>query len=296
MQNDGWVHPLQYVNSDAMKIKPQASRRLMSEEAAWITWKTLTEVKVPMRFSWGLSQQYRPTIAWKTGTSWGNRDTWAIGSSKQHTVGVWVGKPNGEPLVGALGVKTAAPVLFSVFDMLNDPHEQPTRPLDVVDKVICWPDGRAKNLINNQCDKQLFALTKGGATARTLQIESGYRFTSSDTKNILLDRENGLRLSSECNNHTGDIKKVTVWPRQLEPWLPLSFKRSARIPTYSPDCLVIPQQKDLLTIVGIENEQKLFRIGNDPIALTLHVTGAFGKVNWYLNGRWLSQQVSTLLF
>jgi penicillin-binding protein 1C len=57
-------------------------------------------------------------IAWKTGTSFGFRDAWAIGTTKDYVVGVWVGNADGEGRPGLVGVQTAAPMLFDVFDVL----------------------------------------------------------------------------------------------------------------------------------------------------------------------------------
>lgn len=59
-------------------------------------------------------------IAWKTGTSFGFRDAWAIGVTPEYTIGVWVGNATGEGKQGLIGVKAAAPILFDVFNQL--PH------------------------------------------------------------------------------------------------------------------------------------------------------------------------------
>ncbi len=58
-------------------------------------------------------------IAYKTGTSYGYRDAWAIGFDGRHVIGVWVGRPDGAPVPGVSGVVTAAPVLFEAFDRLG---------------------------------------------------------------------------------------------------------------------------------------------------------------------------------
>ncbi|WP_178991755.1 penicillin-binding protein 1C [Winogradskyella schleiferi] len=69
-------------------------------------------------------------IAWKTGTSFGFRDAWAIGTTKDYVVGVWVGNADGEGRPGLVGVQTAAPILFDVFDLLpkstwfNPPYDE----------------------------------------------------------------------------------------------------------------------------------------------------------------------------
>ncbi len=57
-------------------------------------------------------------IAWKTGTSWGGRDAWAVGFDGRHVAGVWIGRPDGTPLPGATGRDLALPVLARVFGLL----------------------------------------------------------------------------------------------------------------------------------------------------------------------------------
>jgi penicillin-binding protein 1C len=60
----------------------------------------------------------RRGVAWKTGTSWGGRDAWAMGFDQEHVAGVWVGRPDGTPLPGATGRDLALPLLSRVFDLL----------------------------------------------------------------------------------------------------------------------------------------------------------------------------------
>jgi penicillin-binding protein 1C len=57
-------------------------------------------------------------VAWKTGTSWGGRDAWALGFDTHHVAAVWVGRPDGTPLPGATGRTLALPLLARVFDLL----------------------------------------------------------------------------------------------------------------------------------------------------------------------------------
>ena len=72
-------------------------------------------------------------LAYKTGTSYGNRDAWAIGYDGRHVIGVWLGRPDGTPVPGAFGADLAAPVLFQAFARLKpalDP--QPPAPASVL--------------------------------------------------------------------------------------------------------------------------------------------------------------------
>lgn len=64
-------------------------------------------------------------IAWKTGTSWGRRDAWAMGMDRRHVVGVWVGRPDGTPMPNATGARLALPLLAQVFERLPQAPRAP---------------------------------------------------------------------------------------------------------------------------------------------------------------------------
>jgi penicillin-binding protein 1C len=85
--------------------------------AAWYVADILADVPPPLNGSPG-------RIAYKTGTSYGYRDAWAVGFDGKTVIGVWVGRPDGEPVPGLTGIMAAAPILFESFDRLG-----PTTPL-----------------------------------------------------------------------------------------------------------------------------------------------------------------------
>ncbi|MFP4002283.1 MAG: penicillin-binding protein 1C [Alphaproteobacteria bacterium] len=72
------------------------------------------------------------TIAFKTGTSYGFRDAWALGYTQANTVGVWVGRPDGSSRPGRIGRNEAAPMLLKVFDLLPRPAEPPSPPRNAI--------------------------------------------------------------------------------------------------------------------------------------------------------------------
>lgn len=74
-------------------------------------------------------------IAWKTGTSYGHRDAWAVGVNGRHAIGVWCGNADGEGRPGLTGGRVAAPVLFELFGLVEDgPPPQPPH-----DLLVRWP-------------------------------------------------------------------------------------------------------------------------------------------------------------
>ncbi len=101
---------------------PDPERRLLSPGAAWQIDRILAQVPPPQGFA-----DDRP-IRYKTGTSYGYRDAWAIGYDPRYTVAVWVGRPDGGYHPGASGARRAAPILFQVFAYLPRSRATPTNP------------------------------------------------------------------------------------------------------------------------------------------------------------------------
>jgi penicillin-binding protein 1C len=99
---------------------PQA-RRLISPVAAWYVSNVLLGSPPPENGTPG-------RIAFKTGTSYGYRDAWSVGFDGKHTVGVWVGRPDGAPVPGLVGREAAAPILFDAFARMGAPPAALARP------------------------------------------------------------------------------------------------------------------------------------------------------------------------
>jgi penicillin-binding protein 1C len=91
---------------------------VIRQGAAWLTLDALIAVARPGQDNYWRDFAGSQTIAWKTGTSYGLRDAWAIGSSGRYTLGVWVGNAGGEAASFMSGQTSAAPLLFDVFDGL----------------------------------------------------------------------------------------------------------------------------------------------------------------------------------
>ncbi|MCB0705305.1 MAG: penicillin-binding protein 1C [Saprospiraceae bacterium] len=91
---------------------------LLSAGSIWLTFEAMQELERPdSEGAWRKFSSSRQ-IAWKTGTSFGFRDAWAVGIDSEYLVGVWAGNADGEGRPGLVGVRAAAPVMFQVFDLL----------------------------------------------------------------------------------------------------------------------------------------------------------------------------------
>ena len=104
----------------------RSERRLLDPAAAWHVGNVLIGTPPPENVA-------RGQIAFKTGTSYGYRDAWAVGFDGKRTVGVWVGRPDGAPSPGLLGRTAAAPILFDAFARMGrSPTLLPARPNGVL--------------------------------------------------------------------------------------------------------------------------------------------------------------------
>ncbi|MFB1487608.1 MULTISPECIES: penicillin-binding protein 1C [unclassified Thiocapsa] len=107
----------QGAESGSLGIAADAGAPVLEARAAWYVASILAGAPAPTNSAPGV-------LAFKTGTSYGYRDAWAIGFDGRHVAGVWVGRPDGAPVPGLAGIDAAAPVLVEVFA-----HLGPTTPL-----------------------------------------------------------------------------------------------------------------------------------------------------------------------
>ena len=126
--------------------EPLRERRLLSPGAAWIVRQMISDTARPGTLEERIDTSRRANLAWKTGTSYGFRDAWAIGAAPGAIIGVWIGRPDGTPLPGQYGAITALPLLFAINDMLPRTLQAAasSAPASIGTATICWPLGQAR--------------------------------------------------------------------------------------------------------------------------------------------------------
>lgn len=127
---------------------------LFSPGAVWQTFEALKEVNRPEEIDWRSIPSMQP-IAWKTGTSYGFRDAWAVGVTRRYAVGVWVGNATGEGKPGLVGARTAGPVMFDIFNMLPASRwfERPAG--ELIEAEVCRRSGHLKGRFCEETDTLL---------------------------------------------------------------------------------------------------------------------------------------------
>lgn len=114
---------------------------ILDAASIYLTFEAMVEVSRPDEDAGWRQYTSATKVAWKTGTSFGYRDGWAIGVTPKYVVAVWVGNADGEGRPGLIGVQTAAPIMFDIFSLLK-PGKWFSQPYDEMEKVgICHQSG-----------------------------------------------------------------------------------------------------------------------------------------------------------
>ena len=131
-----------FYKDETIDFGKKSNQKIVFDAASiYLTFESLKEVNRPNADeNWEFFDAAKE-IAWKTGTSFGFRDAWSIGVTKDYVVGVWVGNADGEGRPGLVGIQTAAPILFDVFDKLPN-SSWFEKPFDEMTQVeICSKSG-----------------------------------------------------------------------------------------------------------------------------------------------------------
>ncbi|HEP0306518.1 TPA: peptidoglycan glycosyltransferase PbpC [Providencia rettgeri] len=281
----GNVSPLRFKPADEIR-----DRVLMSPGAAWIVRRIMGGEARPVPEA-NLSGQLN--LAWKTGTSYGYRDAWAIGVNPRYTIGVWVGRPDATPVAGQLGFATAIPIMNQINGMLlskiyqsHEPLPKDVKPASVSQAVICWPGGTSLLKDDNNCRQRRLSWILDNTIPPTLMARDQESLLGLRQKIWVNDK--GLQVAADCPN--AQEKEVHLWPITVESWLPLSEKRENRLPKADLACPPMKLEMPPLLISGIRDGEVLQRLpGKTSLDLRLVTQGGQGQKWWFLNG----EQVNT---
>ncbi|TXI74486.1 MAG: penicillin-binding protein 1C [Dokdonella sp.] len=266
-------------------------RRLLSPGAAWIIREILEANPRPGYRPDTFDTGSHPKVAWKTGTSYGYRDAWAMGTTRGHTVGVWIGRPDGTPLPGQYGAVTALPLLFQLVDSLPRPvvsANADAAPPTVSEVDICWPlglafDGKHPEL----CQRKHRAWILDGVIPPTFAARDAKSW-SAGLVHVRVDADSGERLSPGCAALRTREIDIPRWPSLVYPWLSSDQRRRSSLPPLASRCADdgLDRNQDL-RIDGIADHATVARAPNSdkPASVRLRALGTSGEVQWLVNGR-----------
>ena len=203
------------------------NENFMSVSAIWFTLNALTKVEKPDNEVGSDFFESNQTVAWKTGTSFGFRDAWAIGTTTQYVVGVWTGNADGEGRPGIVGIQSSAPLLFDIIKLLPKSPGAFPQPLDeMVSAKICVKSGYIagencefveERLVPNNC--------ADFATCPYCHLEH-------------LDASGKFRVTADCESPSSIVhKKWFVLPPAMEYYYSKKNSDYKILPPMRSDCL-----------------------------------------------------------
>lgn len=174
------------LDSTTVRVKQIFNCSGIGSGAAYLTLEALTEANRPGEDGTWRHFISSQRIAWKTGTSYGFRDAWAIGVTPNYTVAVWVGNADGEGRADLIGVAAAAPVMFDIFSLLpaSDWFAPPW--FDLVATVTCKHSGL---IASENCTDTIMEYVPAVKT-KTLPCPYHHK--------IYVDKEQKYRLTLGC--------------------------------------------------------------------------------------------------
>lgn len=273
-----------------------ANRRVLSPGAAWMIFQMLAENARGAGDSAFFDPRGRRRVAWKTGTSFGFRDAWALGSTGGITVGVWIGRPDGTPLPGSFGAVSALPLLFELLDSLpTQAHgDAPVRPSSVSKVDICWPLGtRFEPAEAELCHRKWSAYVLDGTVPPTF-AERGVHLWQAGRVEYLHDSNGGARRNASCLHADVQVAQIARWPALSYPWLSARVRALATLPQLHPSCTPDGPRAEPLVIDGISPGSALRPPSNRlAVPIGMRALGTPERVRWLLNDQLLGETLGS---
>lgn len=216
-----------FYKDETIDFGKKSNQKIVFDAASiYLTFESLKEVNRPNADeNWEFFDAAKE-IAWKTGTSFGFRDAWSIGVTRDYVVGVWVGNADGEGRPGLVGIQTAAPILFDVFDKLPN-SSWFEKPFDEMTQVeICSKSGyRATKICE---EKKLSYIQNTGLKTEPCPFHI----------NINIDRSSTYQVNTSCESLENiQQKSWFVLPPLQEYYYKKQNPFYKPLPKFREDCL-----------------------------------------------------------
>lgn len=280
------IHPLIYQRKKEITPGGLEESSKINAASLYLTFDALKELYRPGEESGWQMFESSKRVAWKTGTSFGFRDGWAVGVTPRFVVGVWTGNADGEGRPGLTGTEAAAPLMFDIFSQLDD-HTWFRQPTPEMEKItVCSKTGHR----NSSLCPEVHTVW---VPARGLQTPAcPYH------KRIYLTANGRQRAHGNCE----PIERLmeTTWfvlPPVTEYYFKIANASYRPLPPYRPDC--VPPQ-------SISSMDLIYPRPNARIFIPRDITGKPGlavfqiahrnpdiEVFWHLDGQFIGVTKNT---
>ena len=284
-ENDGLypteIEPLTAIRSSAEgenKKHGKLENPPASAGSIYATFKALEQVRRPDDAAGWEQMSSSRAIAWKTGTSYGYRDAWAVGATPDYIVGVWTGNADGTGRPGVIGTRSSAPLMFQLFDILpvrsrfSPPYD------DLVEIDVCSATGCKAGRHCPSVDKR----------------HVPQRCKNTDVcryhRPVLLDQHSNLRVTPLCSEVQTEQNWLVLPP--VEAWYYRQHQPAYRpLPPYAPGCDAPLENSGLAIVYPLEGSSltptRDFGGATMPIVAEIISTSSQAIVHWHLNDTYL---------
>ncbi|WP_298652548.1 penicillin-binding protein 1C [uncultured Proteiniphilum sp.] len=194
--------------------------------AAWLTLQALTNVNRPEELNWHFVPSVRK-VAWKTGTSYGFRDAWSVGVTPKYLVAVWTGNASGEGRPGLTGARTAAQVMFDLFNFLPATGWFKPPYGELAEAAICRKSGQLRGMYCPESSVDTLLVPAKGLQGAVCSYH----------KRIHVSDDGQYRVYEQCAGDRG-IRSVSwfLLPPSWEWYYKQHHPDYRSLPPFSPEC------------------------------------------------------------
>ncbi|MDD3877555.1 MAG: penicillin-binding protein 1C [Bacteroidales bacterium] len=278
---EAFFQPHYIFNNSKGKVKRSNRSYLFSAGTIWTMFNAIVDVVRPEEDNQWRMFSSSSKIAWKTGTSFGYRDGWAIGCTPEYVVGVWTGNASGEGRPGLVGLYTAAPVMFDIFKYLNPQKWFKAPQSNLVQMEICRHSGYKAGDLCSEKIKVNLPVNSLESPVCPFHIR------------VHLDASGNYRVSSDCE----DVSNIQTVPWFVLPPVQESYFKEKNafyktLPPYRSDCMPASTLKTMAFVYPEPNAR---------IQIPKELDGSIGKMvikvvhrdpnailYWHLNGNFIA--------
>ena len=274
--NNGVLKSPSFYNKNGVEGK-----QILSNKATYLISKILSSMERTESPNLISSVSKLPNIAWKTGTSYGRRDAWAIGYNKNYTIGVWMGNFDGKGSPYLSGSEMAVPLLFNLFNSIDYKSNSAwfEKPTGILERDVCNVSGilPSKNCTDIIKD---YYIEDVSSNEKCNHIKEIY--------------VNDSETESYCISCLPEINYKKKAYRNYPPELVLWFKKNGVAletpPKHNPKCEVVERENGLKIISpSAEFEYHLEKNGNQELMLLATSNTDVKEIFWYVNKKYFGK-------
>lgn len=277
--NGGIWSPYTYNENKENKI----FKKILSPGASYIIYNILQDLERPEKIYYPIYPE-RNFFAWKTGTSFKQRDAWACGTNAEYTIGVWAGNFSGKGNQNIMGASISGPILFQIFSALPMVKNLNIKKDGVKEVFVCSKSGFAPK---EECEDLVSVLVP--EKVKNLPICPYH-------KSYYVDEEKSQIVCSACwNNNINPVKKsFFILTPKMKYYSELAGKKCENLLPHNPLCKI--QQTGEIKILYPE-EGSIIKIPKEydghyqKVVLKAHSSSNKKTIHWLIDQRYIGKTI-----